>query len=144
MLQYDSSKFKGKLFKRYSTFGTLFKLIFWINSFFRLGCHLIALLLAVGLLTPFLSLLTKLISNDNNKCPSEKMQSNSLIWNLLNISAYLQTEWYSRLTTCSDSIKPSLQFLCYFVVIDASEGSLCFQNFECKISNVLIVAKTTI
>jgi hypothetical protein len=30
---------------------------------------------------------------------------------------------------CTDSIKPSLQFLCYFVVINASEGSLCFQNF---------------
>jgi hypothetical protein len=32
--------------------------------------------------------------------------------------------------SCTDSIKPSLQFLCYFVVINASEGSLCFQNFN--------------
>jgi hypothetical protein len=32
--------------------------------------------------------------------------------------------------SCTDSIKPSLQFLCYFVVINASEGSLCFQNLE--------------
>jgi hypothetical protein len=31
--------------------------------------------------------------------------------------------------SCTDSIKPSLQFLCNFVVINASEGSLCFQNF---------------
>jgi hypothetical protein len=31
--------------------------------------------------------------------------------------------------SCTDSIKPSLQFLCYFVVINASEGSLSFQNF---------------
>jgi hypothetical protein len=31
--------------------------------------------------------------------------------------------------SCTDSIKPSLQFLCYFVVINASEESLCFQNF---------------
>jgi hypothetical protein len=31
---------------------------------------------------------------------------------------------------CTDSIKPSLQFLCYFVVINASEGSLCFKNFD--------------
>jgi hypothetical protein len=29
--------------------------------------------------------------------------------------------------SCTDSIKPSLQFLCHFVVINASEGSLCFQ-----------------
>jgi hypothetical protein len=29
--------------------------------------------------------------------------------------------------SCTDLIKPSLQFLCYFVVIIASEGSLCFQ-----------------
>jgi hypothetical protein len=32
-------------------------------------------------------------------------------------------------SSCTDSIKPSLQFLCYFVVINASEGSLCFQNY---------------
>jgi hypothetical protein len=31
--------------------------------------------------------------------------------------------------SCTDSIKPSLQFLCYFVLINASEGSLRFQNF---------------
>jgi hypothetical protein len=31
--------------------------------------------------------------------------------------------------SCTDSIKPSLQFLCNFVVINASEGSLCFQFF---------------
>jgi hypothetical protein len=31
--------------------------------------------------------------------------------------------------SCSDSIKPSVQLLCYFVVINASEGSLCFRNF---------------
>jgi hypothetical protein len=31
--------------------------------------------------------------------------------------------------SCSDSIKPSLQFICNFVVINTSEGSLCFQNF---------------
>jgi hypothetical protein len=31
--------------------------------------------------------------------------------------------------SCTDSIKPSLQFSCYFVVINASEGSLCFQIF---------------
>jgi hypothetical protein len=30
--------------------------------------------------------------------------------------------------SCTDSIKPSLQFLCYFVVMNACEGSLCFQN----------------
>jgi hypothetical protein len=29
----------------------------------------------------------------------------------------------------TDSIKPSLQFLCNFVVINASEESLCFQIF---------------
>jgi hypothetical protein len=28
--------------------------------------------------------------------------------------------------SCTDSIKPSLQFLCNFVVINATEGSLCF------------------
>jgi hypothetical protein len=32
--------------------------------------------------------------------------------------------------SCTDSIKTSLQFLCNFVVINASEGSLCFQNFH--------------
>jgi hypothetical protein len=31
--------------------------------------------------------------------------------------------------SCTDSIKPSLQFSCNFDVINASEGSLCFQNF---------------
>jgi hypothetical protein len=31
--------------------------------------------------------------------------------------------------SCTDSIKPSLQFSCNFVVINASEGSLCFQIF---------------
>jgi hypothetical protein len=31
--------------------------------------------------------------------------------------------------SCTDSNKPSLQFLCNFVVINASEGSLCFQIF---------------
>jgi hypothetical protein len=30
--------------------------------------------------------------------------------------------------SCTDSIKPSLQFLCNFVGINASEGSLCFRN----------------
>jgi hypothetical protein len=30
----------------------------------------------------------------------------------------------------TDSIKPNLQFSCNFVVISASEGSLCFQIFE--------------
>jgi hypothetical protein len=34
--------------------------------------------------------------------------------------------------SCTDSIKPSLQFLCYFVVINASEGSLCFQICSMK------------
>jgi hypothetical protein len=29
----------------------------------------------------------------------------------------------------TDSIKPSLKFSRYFVVINASEGSLCFQSF---------------
>jgi hypothetical protein len=29
--------------------------------------------------------------------------------------------------SCTDPIKLSLQFLCNFVVINASEGSLCFQ-----------------
>jgi hypothetical protein len=32
--------------------------------------------------------------------------------------------------SCTDSIKPSLQFSCNFVVINASEGSLCFQIFS--------------
>jgi hypothetical protein len=32
----------------------------------------------------------------------------------------------------TDSIKLSLQFLCIFVVINASEGSLCFQIFISK------------
>jgi hypothetical protein len=32
--------------------------------------------------------------------------------------------------SCTDSINPSLQFLCNFVVINASEGSLCFQIFN--------------
>jgi hypothetical protein len=32
-------------------------------------------------------------------------------------------------SSCTDSIKPSLQLSCYFVVINASEGSLCFQIF---------------
>jgi hypothetical protein len=31
--------------------------------------------------------------------------------------------------SCTDSIKPSLQFSCNFVVINASEGSFCFQIF---------------
>jgi hypothetical protein len=31
--------------------------------------------------------------------------------------------------SCTDSIKPSQQFSCNFVVINAFEGSLCFQNF---------------
>jgi hypothetical protein len=31
--------------------------------------------------------------------------------------------------SCTDSIKPSLQFLHNFVVINASEGPLCFQIF---------------
>jgi hypothetical protein len=31
--------------------------------------------------------------------------------------------------SCTDSIKPSLQFSCNFVVINASDGSLCFQIF---------------
>jgi hypothetical protein len=31
--------------------------------------------------------------------------------------------------SCTDSIKPSLQFLCNFVMINASERSLCFQIF---------------
>jgi hypothetical protein len=31
--------------------------------------------------------------------------------------------------SCIDSIKQSLQFLCNFVVINASEGSPCFQFF---------------
>jgi hypothetical protein len=31
--------------------------------------------------------------------------------------------------SCTDSIKPSLQFSCNFVMIYASEGSLCFQIF---------------
>jgi hypothetical protein len=31
--------------------------------------------------------------------------------------------------SCTDSIKPSLQFLYYFVVINASEGSLLFSEF---------------
>jgi hypothetical protein len=41
------------------------------------------------------------------------------------------TSWFTLIhyPSCTDSIKPSLQFLCYFVVINASEGSLCFQNF---------------
>jgi hypothetical protein len=30
---------------------------------------------------------------------------------------------------CTDSIKPNLQFSCNFVVINASEGSLCFHIF---------------
>jgi hypothetical protein len=29
--------------------------------------------------------------------------------------------------SCTDSIKPSLQFSCNFIVINASEGSLCYQ-----------------
>jgi hypothetical protein len=33
-------------------------------------------------------------------------------------------------SSCTDSIKPSLQFLCYFVVINASGRSLCFQKLE--------------
>jgi hypothetical protein len=28
---------------------------------------------------------------------------------------------------CTDSIKPSLQFSCYLIVIHAFDGSLCFQ-----------------
>jgi hypothetical protein len=35
--------------------------------------------------------------------------------------------------SCTDSIKPSLQFLCYFVAINASDGSLCFQNLDYKV-----------
>jgi hypothetical protein len=31
--------------------------------------------------------------------------------------------------SCTDSIKPSLQFSCNFVVMNASGGSLCFQIF---------------
>jgi hypothetical protein len=33
------------------------------------------------------------------------------------------------LSSCTDSIKLSLQFSCIFDVINASEGSLCFQIF---------------
>jgi hypothetical protein len=55
--------------------------------------------------------------------------------------------------SCTDSIKPSLQYPCNFVVINASEGSLCFQIFvhfdycfvcskEKKI-NILISSKPT-
>jgi hypothetical protein len=32
--------------------------------------------------------------------------------------------------SCTDSIKPSVQLSCNFVVINASEGSLCFQIFN--------------
>jgi hypothetical protein len=35
----------------------------------------------------------------------------------------------NKYPSCTDSIKPSQQFLCNFVVINASEGSLCFQIF---------------
>jgi hypothetical protein len=38
--------------------------------------------------------------------------------------------WFT-FPSCTDSIKPSLQFLRNFVVINASEGSLCFQIFKC-------------
>jgi hypothetical protein len=34
-----------------------------------------------------------------------------------------------KVPSCADSIKPCLQFLCNFVVINVSEGSLCFQIF---------------
>jgi hypothetical protein len=34
--------------------------------------------------------------------------------------------------SCTDSIKPSLQFSCNFVVINSSDGSLCFQTFTQK------------
>jgi hypothetical protein len=33
----------------------------------------------------------------------------------------------------TDSIKPSLQCSCNFVVINASEGSLCFQSFVMQV-----------
>jgi hypothetical protein len=37
--------------------------------------------------------------------------------------------------SCTDSIKSSLKFSCNFVVINASEGSLCFQIFlHCAIT----------
>jgi hypothetical protein len=36
-------------------------------------------------------------------------------------------------SSCTDSIKPSLQFSCNFVVINASEGSLCFHIFRLSI-----------
>jgi hypothetical protein len=38
--------------------------------------------------------------------------------------------------SCTDSIKPSLQFSCNFVVINASEGSLCFQILFYKYETV--------
>jgi hypothetical protein len=34
-----------------------------------------------------------------------------------------------HLSTCADSIKPSVKFSCNFVVINASEGSSCFKIF---------------
>jgi hypothetical protein len=37
--------------------------------------------------------------------------------------------------SCTDLIKTSLQFSCNFVLINASEGSLCFQIFNVFISN---------
>jgi hypothetical protein len=57
------------------------------------------------------------------------------VYNLKKIS--LNVNWFVIIVDKSkqsgfwlaDSIKPSLQFSCNFVVINASEGSLCFQIF---------------
>jgi hypothetical protein len=40
--------------------------------------------------------------------------------------------------SCTESIKPSLQFLRNFVVINTSERSLCFQIFFTTLGNVYI------
>jgi hypothetical protein len=39
--------------------------------------------------------------------------------------------------SCTDTIKPRLQFSCNFVVINASKGSLCFQIFTVFQMNLL-------
>jgi hypothetical protein len=41
--------------------------------------------------------------------------------------------------SCTDSIKPSVQCSCNFVVINASEGSLCFQFFHFDRLSIILI-----
>jgi hypothetical protein len=44
------------------------------------------------------------------------------------VLGYVRDVAHIHYPSCTDSIKPGLQLSCNFVVINASEGSLCFQS----------------